>query len=714
MGRAILLAAVALVAVLAGPAAAAPALAAAAAPAPATAEGAAATVTLLDRCVRDGRDSDPACAGARYPPERAEADAERLCRSMPDMSGCSLRRMCAAAGGGGGGNGGGSAPPAASSRGPPSPACEPFALLAALCTEMPTMLGCRAYGALCGAGTRSEPVSAEPVPQCREMPPPPALVPSGEARRLVLEACSEMPMAGCALCAPPGPGVGSADSCPDPLRALAGVCREMGGMRQCRAFDDMCGAVVPAAATGAPAPAGAPARAADGGGGDGAARDPLAELCGRGRDDPPPMTMYFHARLAEVLLWRGWVTRTPAAYAGAVFALLAFGVASVALKTARGRFEAQWIHDSLCSRSPARRAAALAQERADAEAECAAGGGGSRGSGTGTGSGSGRSDGSSDGDQPCDGPKGGGGGGLKGGGAAAAAAVLKDDPENGHGIGNGNGHDSGGAAADSGHPRHRIAAALALASPAGAKPSPGNHRERPAQATHHHRGHGEPRGAARVATCCERHAALGPRTRLQRASHSLAAANCARALLVGAAAVFDYFNMLAVMTMNAGFFAAVVLGYALGTLLLSHLVVPPPARLAPAVPSPAADAGGIGGGGGGGGSDDKQRRRRRRMAWLLGPSTAQRSRLGRPAVAAAGVAAAGAAAAGAAAAAPVPTADAAAAAARCGGGADVECGAPSHPQQQPQQPGDDDRHDAESRSELAWHMAASASREGCC
>jgi hypothetical protein len=53
------------------------------------------------------------------------------------------------------------------------------------------------------------------------------------------------------------------------------------------------------------------------------------------------------------------------------------------------------------------------------------------------------------------------------------------------------------------------------------------------------------------------------------------AQNGIRALLTGVTLTLDYFNMLVAMSFNVGFFVAVVGGYMLGTLLFSHMIVPP-------------------------------------------------------------------------------------------------------------------------------------------
>lgn len=51
------------------------------------------------RCLADP--TQPECASYTYPDNSTRADMDRLCRSMPDMPGCSIRRECEKVRGGG-------------------------------------------------------------------------------------------------------------------------------------------------------------------------------------------------------------------------------------------------------------------------------------------------------------------------------------------------------------------------------------------------------------------------------------------------------------------------------------------------------------------------------------------------------------------------------------------------------------------------------------
>ncbi len=55
------------------------------------------------RCLADP--TQPECASYTYPDNSTRADIDRLCRSMPDMPGCSIRRECEKVRGGCGGAG---------------------------------------------------------------------------------------------------------------------------------------------------------------------------------------------------------------------------------------------------------------------------------------------------------------------------------------------------------------------------------------------------------------------------------------------------------------------------------------------------------------------------------------------------------------------------------------------------------------------------------
>jgi copper transporter 1 len=141
-------------------------------------------------------------------------------------------------------------------------------VLGSLCDDMPGMRGCTNYTALCGL-----PRSA--VAQCTTQPPIPRLPRSADARGAVLAACADHPMQHCYLC--------TRVACADPLGALAAVCLEHPSMAECAAYHLWCAATQP----------------------------DMRAYCEPSADALPPMTMWFHQRVEEVVLCLGWVTRTP-------------------------------------------------------------------------------------------------------------------------------------------------------------------------------------------------------------------------------------------------------------------------------------------------------------------------------------------------------------------------------------------------------------------
>jgi copper transporter 1 len=182
---------------------------------------------------------------------------------------------------------------------------------------MPTMRGCANYTALCSkAGSL--------VQQCTSQGPMARLPKSEATRQAVLSACSDHTMPSCSKCS-------SLKACPDPLLAYADVCREHPTMAQCASYQNWCNA------------AGVDA----------------SYYCDAGSLDLlPPMQMYFHQRIDDIVLFRSWIPRSGGAYAGTIIAILIFGMVSSFLKSVRGRLDSRWVHDSLCKANAAAAAAA--------------------------------------------------------------------------------------------------------------------------------------------------------------------------------------------------------------------------------------------------------------------------------------------------------------------------------------------------------------------
>ncbi len=86
--------------------------------------------TINDTCVLNPARSQ--CVDYNLPPDAVESDIEQLCKSMPDMWGCTVDRICTEDKPSGSGD-----------------FCKPFSILKDLCLDMPTMPGCGDYGSMC-------------------------------------------------------------------------------------------------------------------------------------------------------------------------------------------------------------------------------------------------------------------------------------------------------------------------------------------------------------------------------------------------------------------------------------------------------------------------------------------------------------------------------------------------------------------------------------
>lgn len=177
------------------------------------------------------------------------------------------------------------------------------------------MTGCEGYNALCSPGSV--------VQQCTVSTPVPHLIMTYDAMDAVLEMCGSHSMPGCSTCT-------SRKACADPLGTLSQVCLGMPGMAQCAQFTAMC--------------------TADAGG------ETFTTLCGDdGSGGPPPMKMYLHAAMSEMILFRAWAPVTNGAYIGSCIAIIVLGVLVQALKALRVRCEAGWaaaMHVPCCGPEP--------------------------------------------------------------------------------------------------------------------------------------------------------------------------------------------------------------------------------------------------------------------------------------------------------------------------------------------------------------------------
>mmetsp|Transcript_8458 Transcript_8458/g.22644 ORF Transcript_8458/g.22644 Transcript_8458/m.22644 type:complete len:449 (-) Transcript_8458:725-2071(-) len=218
----------------------------------------------------------PECATYKYPAERVQQDLDALCSAMPDMPGCSVRNAC-------------QAHELTDER-----VCNGMVLLATLCEDMPSMSGCRTYDTMCGKGSV--------IQECSTHAPIRRMPSWSESRQAMFDMCEDHPMQQCASC--------TKTHCPDPLASLSGACIDMPDMPECAMFDRWCQA-------------------------NGEGR--LAYYCGEdgggSSSGLPSMLMYFHRRVSETVLWRSWVPKTYAEYAGTVAVVILFGIASIGVKT---------------------------------------------------------------------------------------------------------------------------------------------------------------------------------------------------------------------------------------------------------------------------------------------------------------------------------------------------------------------------------------------
>jgi len=226
-----------------------------------------------------------ACANYTWPVANASDSIGSLCEMMPWMNGCTVRHLCASG--------------AVQS----TQFCSPYSLVADVCVADPGMSrmhGCGALNALCHGPNGTA------VKQCASdaFQPLVAIPGSMETRQAVLDMCAHMSMPGCDKCT-------SATACDAPLLALSAVCLSM-EMSQCKPFYSMCDALRQRTA------------------------DNWTALC-PAPNEQPMMRMYFHASLADYVLFYEWVPRTTLQYAFTCVAIVALAQLSALLKIGRRR-----------------------------------------------------------------------------------------------------------------------------------------------------------------------------------------------------------------------------------------------------------------------------------------------------------------------------------------------------------------------------------------
>ncbi|CAG9467178.1 unnamed protein product [Pedinophyceae sp. YPF-701] len=234
--------------------------------------------------------SDTACRSFSPTESEIAADLSALCTdpetSMPWMIGCGLKSQCDSGAASG-------------------PYCAPFSLLANLCYDMPGMTGCERFRALC-----SDPRSV--VSACTTHPALPRVLTTKETQEAILEMCDDHGMPGCEDC------TGMMAQCPNTLSTISQLCLGMPGMANCQPFQAMCSQ----------------------------ASSAFPSVCGTERSSAlPPMRMYFHASLRDIVLFRSWVPSSGGTYAATCFAILATGVIIQLLRASRVWLELRWKRD---------------------------------------------------------------------------------------------------------------------------------------------------------------------------------------------------------------------------------------------------------------------------------------------------------------------------------------------------------------------------------
>lgn len=164
------------------------------------------------------------------------------------------------------------------------------------------MKDCKSYSELCE-------VTGTAVLQCSLSSPIPGAPTTSQATQEVLQMCSEMSMSGCENCT-------STSECPDPMGTLSEVCLGMSGMAGCSSFYSMCTMI----------------------------ETTFTSLCGYESSSEylPPMKMWLHASITDILLIKEWVPRNGGQYAASCLAVIAAAILVQAFKAMRVSLEAQW------------------------------------------------------------------------------------------------------------------------------------------------------------------------------------------------------------------------------------------------------------------------------------------------------------------------------------------------------------------------------------
>ncbi|KAL3899979.1 MAG: hypothetical protein SGCHY_001658 [Lobulomycetales sp.] len=246
-----------------------------------------ASTQSLEECVETP--SNATCASFQYSEELAKADLDSLCRQMPFMVGCSLRKQCQDAG-------------------LTTGTCTSFSLLGSVCAaDHPRMGDCENYRSLCLiTGSGDQATGPVPVPavveQCAAEAPVPNLISSLQASNQIKSICNEMNMDGCDRCTDTGTTYMDCDL----LDTYAFLCKAMPDMNQCGEWKSMCAS---GSATGPDS-----------------AISSACSLSASSPNNPPTMKMFFHTGINEFVLFRNWIPRTELQYWGTMAVLFILSI----------------------------------------------------------------------------------------------------------------------------------------------------------------------------------------------------------------------------------------------------------------------------------------------------------------------------------------------------------------------------------------------------
>lgn len=213
-----------------------------------------------------------------------------LCTDMPNMVGCTLWTSC--------------------KNGANGEWCQPMSLYGTICEEMSDMKDCTPYNQLCFT-------EGSVVEQCKQPGPLPGAPATVKALEAVLTMCGSHSMPGCEKCT-------ARASCPQPLEVLSEVCLGMPNMAECGDFVRMCSA----------------------------SSDTFKEICGTDGNALPPMKMWMHSGIHDILLFKEWVPQDGGQYAGFLIMCIVGALFVQGLKAWRVRLEASWASQqrvSCCS-----------------------------------------------------------------------------------------------------------------------------------------------------------------------------------------------------------------------------------------------------------------------------------------------------------------------------------------------------------------------------